>query len=530
MRQVALTLAPHIRGATWTMNGRDYEPENRASLYVFTPPRPLAPGDSLRIGFRYETRWPDGINKNGGGMPEFIEPSGVVLTGFRPIMAPVVGWMEEIGVEERENRYEPRVYPDDHWKDLVHAGFNIRTPFTTRMRLQGPKEYTLNGPGTLVEDRVEGGRRISTWVSDHPLKLTNAVAGRWAVREGQGTALYYHPGHHHNVDEMSRALDASRRYYSEWFYPFPWKTLKVSEFANLAHYAQGFATNITFSEGIGFLTLSNARSKLAFIVTAHEAAHQWWGNLMTPGDGPGGNLLSEGMAHYSTLLLMEQMHGQQGRMEFAKRIEDRYNERRQLDAERPLVRIDGSRAGDQTVMYDKGGWVFWMLHDFMGREACLAGLQAFVRNHVSNPDHPLLEDFVAEMRPFAADSTAYDAFTRQWFFEVVVPEYQFEDVKHAQQGGRWVVTGTLRNVGSGRMPVDIAATRGERFEKQTEAQALEGPAPVSKDYQEARAQLVLAAGEAAPFRIECGFEPESVAADPDARVLQLRRKTALERL
>ena len=53
---------------------------------------------------------------------------------------------------------------------------------------------------------------------------------------------------------MRECLDAARRYYSEWFYPYPWRELKLSEFPNLATYAQGFPTNITFSEGIGFLT------------------------------------------------------------------------------------------------------------------------------------------------------------------------------------------------------------------------------------------------------------------------------------
>ena len=56
---------------------------------------------------------------------------------------------------------------------------------------------------------------------------------------------------------MSEALDAARKYYSEWFGAFPWKELKISEFPALATYAQGFPTNITFSEGIGFLTKSD---------------------------------------------------------------------------------------------------------------------------------------------------------------------------------------------------------------------------------------------------------------------------------
>src|SRR5690606_6560042 len=184
-----------------------------------------------------------------------------------------------------------------------------------------------------------------------------------------GTAIYHHPEHGYNLEEMGAALDAARKYYSEWFYPFPWRELRLNEFPGLANYAQGFPSNITFSESIGFLARSSHEVKTAFLVTAHEAAHQWWGNLILPGEGPGGNILSEGMAHFSTILLFDQIHGERGRIEFCKRIEERYGDNRQVDSERPLVLIDGSRPGDNTVTYDKGGWVFWMLHDLMGADA-----------------------------------------------------------------------------------------------------------------------------------------------------------------
>jgi len=61
------------------------------------------------------------------------------------------------------------------------------------------------------------------------------------------------------------------------------------------------------------LTRSDPRSEAAFVVTAHEAAHQWWGNLLVPGKGPGGNVLAEGMAHFSTILLCEQVRGPRAR-------------------------------------------------------------------------------------------------------------------------------------------------------------------------------------------------------------------------
>ncbi|MHC4825711.1 MAG: M1 family aminopeptidase, partial [Planctomycetota bacterium] len=344
------------------------------------------------------------------------------------------------------------------------------------------------------------------------------------VHRGENTAIYHHPGHGYNIEEMSEALDAARRYYSEWFHPYPWQELKLSEFPALATYAQGFATNITFSEGIGFLTRSEPRTNLAFWVTAHEAAHQWWGNILMPGEGPGGDILAEGMAHFSSILLIEQVKGVRGRIEFCRRIEEDYAENRIVDSERPLVRTDGSRSTDRTVTYNKGGWVFWMLLDLMGREACLSGLQHFIDHYSKDPDHPVLQDFVATMRPFAPDPEAFDAFVEAWFFEVVVPEYRLSDAEvvsaDGPDAGAWHATVTIDNDGTGRFPVEVAAVRGERFNDDGT------PSP---DYQASRVTVMIGPDEQADVTIPCGFAPDRVIVDPDALVLQLDRESAIVR-
>jgi ABC-2 type transport system permease protein len=522
LRQIPLTAGNHWKNVVWTMNGKDYEPENHSLLYVFTPPKALAPNDKVKIGFSFDGQFPRGISKNGQGVSEFILPSGVVLTSFSPSIAPVVGYLEEVGIDA-ENKYEAKDYPDDFYEGLTDPAFGTARGFPTHLRITAPEQYTINSVGVLEKNEVANGKRTVEWRSDHPVRFFNVVAGEWEVRHGHDTAVYYHPKHDYNIDEISEALDAARKYYSEWFWPYPWKELKLSEFPNLSSYAQGFPTNITFSEGIGFLTRSDTVSDVAFMVTAHESAHQWWGNILTPGKGPGGNILAEGMAHFSTALLFEQVKGPRGRIEFLKNIENRYETGRRMDSERPLVKIDGSQNGDTTVTYDKGGWVFWMLLRHMGRKQALEGLRDFIKEYHDGPDYPVLQDFTAVMRRHAPDKAAYDKFVKQWFLEVVVPEYHVTNAERNQVSGKdeWDISVHVENAGTGRMNVEVAAATGDRFD--------ETDGKPNPKYQDARTAVELGAGEAKDVKIHCPFKPDRVFMDPDAFVLQLRRKLAVAR-
>jgi ABC-2 type transport system permease protein len=521
LNEILLSAPAHWEKLTWKLAGADHQPQDRARLFVFKPEKgPLEPGQSVEISFAHEGYFPRGISKRGSPRDEFILPSSVVLTSFSGSMVPVLGFNESVGVDD-ENKQDPKEYADDYYRGQTDSFVGSRAPFTTKITVTAPAEFTINSVGTKVADKESGGRRRVVWVSDHPVSFFNVVAGRWNVERGTGTEIYYHPDHSYNITEIRQALDGARRYFSEWFFPFPWRDLKLSEFANMSTYAQGFPTNITFSEGIGFLTESSPEVHSAFEITSHEAAHQWWGNILTPGKGPGGNILSEGTAHFSTILLIEQVQGLSSRISFCKRIEDGYNKSRHSDSERPLVKIDGQKPGDTTVTYDKGGWVFWMLMNQMGRDRNLAGIRAFFKAYEGKEDHPVLQDFVAAMRPFAADPSAYDAFTKEWFFDVVVPEYRLTEPNRTGSGDAWQASVKVENIGSGRMPVEIAVTKGDRFAKD---------GTVSPDYREARTTVTLGQGESTSVKIPCSFQPDAIIVDPDAKVLQLRRKAAVARL
>jgi hypothetical protein len=492
------------------------EPVDSSSLQIFYLLKPLMPGEHLTLEYSFSGQFPDGASSNGGGDTEFILPSGVVLTSFSPSFFPMVGFEESVGLDED-------MQPDAEQRDFTFFEDELRPlmgtgdQFHVRTTVIGPEDYTFNCVGVKKSDEINEDGRTVVWESDQPVSFFNVVGGRYEILKGEQSEIYYSNLHPYNVDEMSEALESARIWYSRWFAPYPWKELRLSEFPAMATYAQGFATNITFSEGIGFLTKTTPGSNAAFMVTAHEAAHQWWGNILVPGDGPGGNILSEGMAHFSTGLLLDKVKGDHARIEFFKQIEKQYGDQRSLDSERPMVEVDGTKSGDGTVTYDRGGWVFWMLLNEMGRENCLQGMKAFITKYRDTDDYPVLQDFLILMRNFADDKEGYDQFIQQWFLDTRLGEYRFSDVGVEQDGDEWIISGTLENIGNSKMKLEIAATKNERFvEHET-----------NEEYLDSRTTVELGEAESAEFEIRCDFEPDKVLVDPDAKVLQLNRRNGV---
>jgi ABC-2 type transport system permease protein len=506
--RLPFTVGPGFQNVSWSIEGAPVAHQDRAGLHVLPLPRPLAAGARASVAFAYEARVPRGASRNGGGASEFILPSGVALDTQGQNFLPTPGFVEGIGVNA-QNRIDPAEASDDHWRSVLPPVAGPAAPFTARMEVTAPAGYTVNGVGRKIRESDAAGRTTVVWETEHPVRFLNLVAGRWASRKGEGVAVFHHPAHAHNAEVILRTLESSRRLFSTWFRPYPWSELRLSEFPDHATRARSFPTNIPFSEGIGFLTRRAGDAggiDLPVVVTAHEAAHQWWAHLLMPGAAPGADVLLEGMAHYSTLLLLEAEHGDASRAEFARGLESRYVGERRADAERPLLRIvDARGATDETAVQDKGAWVLWMLDELLGREAMLKGLRSFIARFEGSRDHPALHDLIEELRPLAPSEAAYETFVDQWFRKVTLPEFQIRGTRVERTSQGWALTATIANVGGGDVSVEVAALAGAA---------------------EARTSIRLAAGGEAVARLVTPFEPEALRVDPGVRVLQLHRDRA----
>ncbi len=138
-------------------------------------------------------------------------------------------------------------------------------------------------------------------------------------------------------------------------------------------------------------------------LVAHEVAHHWWGNSVTP-DTWGHVWVSEGMATYSEALWWEHRYGPEAFATYMTTLD------RQPFCG-PLVNPTCGLFGRTT--YKKGAWVLHMLRGILGDEDFFAGLRRFgaVNGHAT-ADTPLLQ-YAMEAASLRDLSWFFDRWTLQ---------------------------------------------------------------------------------------------------------------------
>jgi len=105
------------------------------------------------------------------------------------------------------------------------------------------------------------------------------------------------------------------------------------------------------------------------------------------------------------------------------------------------------------VIYAKGSLVLHMLRGVLGDEVFKKGLAAYFTAFRGRAAR--VSDFQATMEQTTGQSLGW--FFDQWIEEKVLPDYTVTQVKTAPTAeGTFQTTATVRNLGTGRMPVEVA--------------------------------------------------------------------------
>jgi aminopeptidase N len=221
--------------------------------------------------------------------------------------------------------------------------------------------------------------------------------------------VLYHPAHAFNVDRMLASMKASLDYCTAHFSPYQFRQLRIVEFPRYAQYALALPGTVPFSEAAGFIARPGDGPDdldMPFYVTAHEVAHQWWGHQVAGANVQGYAWLSEGLANYSALTVLEHRYGRERLQKFLAYELDQYLLGRGAErkGERPLMLVEGQ----PYIHYNKGSLALYAYRELIGEAAMNRALAKFVAAKAfSGPPYPTSRDLIAALRTETPDSLAY---------------------------------------------------------------------------------------------------------------------------
>ena len=239
-------------------------------------------------------------------------------------------------------------------------------------------------PGYLQKEWKADGRRYFHYKMDSPiLHFYSYLSADYTVKRDRwkdvNIEVYYHEPHSYNVDRMIDSVKKSLDYFTANFSPYQHRQVRILEFPRYADFAQAFPNTIPYSEGIGFIADLKDEDAIdyPFYVTAHEIAHQWWAHQVIGADVQGATLLSETLAQYSALMVMEKEYGKDKMRRFLKYELDNYLRNRggELVEEMPLMLVENQ----QYIHYRKGSLVLYALRDYIGEENVNRALASYIK-------------------------------------------------------------------------------------------------------------------------------------------------------
>ncbi len=373
--------------------------DTRLDYRIYRFAVPLQPGESRTMRFTVQGRT--------RGFENSVSNRELVQNGtfFNNRVAPVIGYdrgreLDDPNERRRFGLKEIDLMPALERNCAVDCGENYLGGHSDWVDVDtvigtAPDQIAV-APGSLVREwRGDGGRRYFEYHLDHPsLNFYSFISARYQVaREdwnGIKLEVYYLKDHPWNVPRMLNSMKKSLDYYTRNFGPYTHKEARIIEFPRVASFAQAFPGTMPYSEAIGFIANLNHPDDidLVFYVVAHEMAHQWWAHQIIGANMEGATLLSETLAQYSALMVMEKEYGHDIMRKFLKYEMDRYLRARGRERlkERPLLTVEANQG---YVHYRKGSVAMYYLKEMIGEDAVNRALRKLIQQHAyKSPPYP----------------------------------------------------------------------------------------------------------------------------------------------
>ncbi|HEX7314768.1 MAG TPA: hypothetical protein VF297_12655 [Pyrinomonadaceae bacterium] len=440
---VATTLGVETRAVGFDRPARPELIDEKLGHRIYVLETPLRPGDSLKLEFevRFDPR----------GFPTSDIDASVAANGtyFGTQWLPSVGYQRGREVqgagERRAHGLAPRAEVPPHDDPLALMNINGLEPIMLDAVVGTDEGQVAVAPGALRRTWAQDGRRYFHYATDAPILNNYAFfSAAYAVREGRWNdveiQIFHHPAHTLNVDRMVSSVQASLDLLTERLGPYPHRQIRFVEHPGRRRTLFSYPMNILYQEGFSFINpVDDPRDiDLPFAVVAHEVAHQWWGNRLLPARVVGAPVLTESLAWYSALEVVEAAHGREHRDRLLGAMRASYLSPR-ARAGSPLL-----RATDRFQWYRKGVLALYAVREYVGAERVNAALRRLFEKHGSTtPPLPTTLDLYSELQAVTPDELRYllaDLFEANTYWELATKRVSAERVGT----GEWRVTLDVR--------------------------------------------------------------------------------------
>ncbi len=301
--------------------------------------------------------------------------------------------------------------------------------FTTEAFISVDATWYALSNGSLVEvieDR-EAGRRTFHWSQErpHPAYLVTVAAGEFDVVEedADGVPAIYlgPPGSREDLVRAFGRTPEMIRFFSDRIgVPYPWAKYATVAIADFIFGGMENTSATTMTD----ILLHDERAHEDFVetadsITAHELAHQWFGDLLTCREWSHG-WLNESFATYFDALFVEHHRGWDAFRYDLHQKAQQYHQEDSSNYRRPLVENVYRDPIDifDRHLYERGSVVLDMLRTELGNDLWWTAIRHYVETHQESD--VLTHDFQRAIEE--ATGRNMDAFFAQWVWKAGHPE------------------------------------------------------------------------------------------------------------
>ncbi|WP_293789300.1 M1 family aminopeptidase [uncultured Pedobacter sp.] len=351
--------------------------------------KPLNPGQEILMNFSIV------VIRN--GFTSFDTENSVVANGTYVELEkfiPLLGYSYHFESDDKRER-----------KKAGLPGIAMKPPFNKTYQLV---DFETTISTTIDQQIVTVGELQRSWSANNrqyfkyktpgPVNFMFALSSaKYALKKekhkGIELSIYYQQGQEYNLKSMFRALKATLDYGNKYFAKYPFKQLTIAEIPQYKGAATAYLGLIFSAENISFLGNFSQKGIInqSYAITAHETAHQWWANILTPTDGAGYAMLTESLAKYTENMLIEKAFGKMYLRKYLAYDNHLYFLNRNYNGEElPLAKT----LDQPYVHYQKGGLAMYAIKETVGEHQFNAALHQLILEHQYPKPKATAEDLV----------------------------------------------------------------------------------------------------------------------------------------